>query len=296
MATATSSETPGAIAALFDPRYRAARNRVLLYLGLFVFLFIVLMPFFWIVKTSFSPREQLFKDPPVYIPNVTFSNYTDLADQVPLVTYTRNSLVFASATAFFSVVFAFMAAYAFARIPVYGRSLLLWLFILSMSLPDIVTIIPLYRLLTSMQLLDSLTGLIMVMSSVLIPFTVWVLIAFIQQVPVDIEEAAVIDGANLFQIFRRIMIPLTSPALATMLVINFINAWNNLLYPLAFSATDKSTTLSVAITEVYQARAPWGRPWNLISTLGVVMVVPVIILVMFSQKAIVRGLTRGAIK
>lgn len=296
MTTATTSEAGGTIFGVFDPRYRAARNRVLLYFGLFVFLFIVLMPFFWIVKTSLSPREQLFRDPPVYIPNVTLRNFSELADQVPLFAYTRNSLVFSSATAFCSVAFALMAAYAFARIPVPGRNVLLWLFVLSMSLPDIVTIIPLYRLLASMELLDSLTGLVMVMSSVLIPFTVWVLIAFIQQVPVDIEEAAVIDGANLFQIFRRIMIPLTSPALATMLVINFINAWNNLLYPLAFSATTDSTTLSVAITEIYQARAPWGRPWNLVSTLGVVMVVPVIILVLISQKAIVRGLTRGAIK
>jgi ABC-type glycerol-3-phosphate transport system permease component len=195
-----------------------------------------------------------------------------------------------------SVMAALLASYAFARIAVPGRNILLWLFILSMSLPDIVTVIPLYRLLANMGLLDSLVGLTLIMSSVLVPFTVWVLIAFIQQGPYDIEEAAIIDGANLFKIFRYIMIPLTSPALATMFVINFINSWNNLLYPLAFSGSPKSKTLSVAITEIYQARAPWGRPWNLVSTLGVVMVVPVIILVMFSQKAIVRGLTRGAIK
>ena len=275
---------------------RWSGNQMLLYVGLAVFLFVVLVPFYWVFKTSLSPRNELFRDPPVYIPHVTFDNFSELAHQVPLFTYTRNSLIFSGGTALISVAFALMAAYAFARIDVPGRNVLLWLFILSMSLPDVVTIIPLYRLLSSINMLDSLTGLTMIMSSVLIPFTVWVLIAFIQQVPYDIEEAAIIDGANLFKIFRYIMIPLTSPALATMFVINFINAWNNLLYPLAFSATDKSTTLSVAITEIYQARAPWGRPWNLVSTLGVVMVVPVIILVMFSQKAIVRGLTRGAIK
>ncbi len=277
-------------------RFRIDRNSVLLYVALFVFLFVVLMPFYWILKTSFSPREQLFKDPPVYVPNVTFDNFTTLADQIPLVQYAKNSLIFSGATAGLSVAFALMAAYAFARIPVPGHNLILWLFILSMSLPDIVTIIPLYRLLSNINMLDSLYGLTLIMTSVLIPFTVWVLIAFIQQVPYDIEEAAIIDGANLPKIFLYIMIPLTSPALATMFVINFINSWNNLLYPLAFSATNKSTTLSVAITEIYQARAPWGRPWNLVSTLGVVMVVPVIVLVMFSQKAIVRGLTRGAIK
>jgi len=271
-------------------------NQAALYVSLFVFLFIILSPFFWIVKSSLSAPDELFEIPPVYIPHISFENFEALADQVPLFEYIRNSLIFSVASALVSVGTAFLAAYAFARIAVPGRNVLLWLFVLTMALPEIATIIPLYRLLADMKMLDSLTGLVIVMSSVLVPFTVWVLVAFIQQVPYEIEEAAIIDGANLFQIFWRIMIPLTSPALATMLVINFINAWNNLLYPLAFSATTESKTLSVAITEVFQARSPWGRPWNMVSALGVAMVIPAIILVLLSQKAIVRGLTRGAIK
>ena len=271
-------------------------NQIALYIALFVFLFIILSPFYWIVKSSVSTPDQLFEIPPVYLPHVSFENYKALTEQVPLYEYIRNSLVFSVTSALVSVGTAFMAAYAFARISVPGRNLLLWLFVLTMALPEIATIIPLYRLLASVKLLDTLTGLVIVESSVLVPFTVWVLVAFIQQVPFEIEEAATIDGANLFQILRRIMLPLTSPALATMLVINFINAWNNLLYPLAFSNSTKSKTLSVAITEVFQARSPWGRPWNMVSALGVAMVIPAILLVLFSQKAIVRGLTRGAIK
>lgn len=268
----------------------------LLYLTVAVFLFVVLAPFFWVVKSSLSRPDQLFEIPPVYLPDATLENFSTLADQVPLYEYIRNSLIVASVTALLSVTFGFMAAYAFARFPVPGNSVLLWLFIITMALPEITTIIPLYRLLAELRLLDTVTGLVMVMSSVLTPFTVWVLVAFIQQVPPEIEEAAIIDGASLFQLLLRIMVPLTLPALSTMLVINFINAWNNLLYPLAFSATEQSKTLSVAITEVFQARAPWGRPWNLVSTLGVTMVVPMILLVLFSQRAVVRGLTRGAIK
>ena len=271
-------------------------RRAQLYLALFLFLFVVLSPFFWIVKSALSRPDQLFKIPPVYVPDATLENFKTLADQVPLYEYVRNSLIISTATALLSVALAFMAAYAFARIAVPGRNVLLWLFVLTMALPEIATIVPLYRLLAEAKMLDTRTGLVIVMSSVLVPFTVWVLVAFIQQVPYEIEEAAIIDGANLFHILTRIMLPLTSPALATMVVINFINAWNNLLYPLAFSATEKSKTLSVAITEIFQARAPWGRPWNLVSTLGVTMVLPAIILVLFSQKAIVRGLTRGAIK
>ena len=165
-----------------------------------------------------------------------------------------------------------------------------------MALPEIATIVPLYRLMSEARLLDTVLGLVLVITSVLTPFTVWVLVAFIQQVPYEIEEAAIIDGADLPQRLIRIVIPLTMPAIATMLVINFINGWNNLLYPLAFSATDQSKTLSVAITEIYQVAGPYGPPWELISALGVTMVVPTIIVVLFSQRAIVRGLTRGAIK
>jgi multiple sugar transport system permease protein len=92
------------------------------------------------------------------------------------------------------------------------------------------------------------------------------------------------------------VLPMTAPALATMAVINFVNAWNNLLYPLAFSSSLKSKTLSVAITEIFQARSPFGRPWELISSLGITMIIPVVVLTIVAQRAIVRGLTAGAFK
>ena len=165
-----------------------------------------------------------------------------------------------------------------------------------MALPDVGTIVPLYRMLSSLHLLDTLAGLILVLSSTLTPFTVWVLVSFIKQVPYEIEEAAIIDGASLPQIFWRILIPVTAPGLVTMGLINFINAWNNLLYPLSFSVSPSSKTLSVAITEVFAGFSPWGRPWELIMAVGVTMVIPMVILVFISQKAIVRGLTGGALK
>jgi ABC-type glycerol-3-phosphate transport system permease component len=271
-------------------------SRILLYLIVLLFLFVVLAPFYWIAKSAFSNTAQVFTVPPTYLPNITFENFATLADQIPLYEYARNSFVVSAGTATLSVAFAFVAAYAFARIEVPGRNLLLWLFVLTMALPEIATVIPLYRLMAEARLLDTLIGLVLVMSSVLAPFTVWVLVAFIQQVPYEIEEAAIIDGANLPNRLIRVVIPLTRPAIVTMLVINFINGWNNLLYPLAFSVTDGSKTLSVAITEIYQVAGPWGPPWELISALGVTLVLPTIVLVLVSQRAIVRGLTRGAIK
>jgi len=115
-------------------------------------------------------------------------------------------------------------------------------------------------------------------------------------VPISFREACWNVGATRWQTIWRIVLPMTAPALATMAVINFVNAWNNLLYPLAFSSSLQSKTLSVAITEIFQARSPFGRPWELISSLGITMMIPVIILAVISQRAIVRGLTAGAFK
>lgn len=268
----------------------------LLYLCLLVFSVSILLPLYWMLKSSVSAPENLIKLPPEYLPSPTLENYQTLATQVPLLRYTLNSLVFASTTALITVLFCFMAAYAFARIRFRGSGFLLWLLVLSMALPEISTIIPLYQVLGSLKLLDSLTGLIIVMSSTLAPFTVWVFVPFIRQVPIEIEESAILDGASLWVLFRKFYMPLCTPALVTMFIINFINAWNNLLYPLAFSATTNSKCLSIAITEVFQTQVPWGKPWHLISALGIIMVVPAIALISISQRAIIRGLTRGAIK
>jgi ABC-type glycerol-3-phosphate transport system permease component len=266
------------------------------YASFFLFAILILLPIYWMVRSGLAVQADLIKLPLVYFPKPTLINFQTLIEQVPFLEYLRNSLVFALATAFVSVFVSLLAAYAFARIEFPGSGALLWILVLSMALPEVGTIVPLYKILARLHLLDTITGLTIVASSTLAPFTVWVLVSFIKQVPYEIEEAAIIDGASLPQIFWRMIIPLTAPGLVTMGLINFINAWNNLLYPLSFSASPASKTLSVAITEVYQGWSPWGKPWELINAVGVAMVIPVVILILFSQRAIVSGLTRGAIK
>jgi ABC-type glycerol-3-phosphate transport system permease component len=267
----------------------------LLYILVTIFALIVLIPFYWLLKSAFTRPEELFEVPPAYFSSPTLENFGRLAEQVPLGKYIANSFLFAVATTLATLAASFLAAYAIARINVPGRDALLLALVITTALPEIVTIIPLYQVLRDLHLLDSIVGLTLIMSSVLAPFTVWVLVAFIRQVPYEIEEAAIIDGARLPEIIWRIVLPMTAPALATMTVINFVNAWNNLLYPLAFSSL-QSKTLSVAITEIFQERSPYGRPWELISSLGITMMIPVIILAIVSQRAIVRGLTAGAFK
>ena len=257
----------------------------------------ILLPVYWLVRSSLAPASALNQVPPVLVPwPPTLQNFQTLITQVPFFEYTRNSVVFALATTLGTLVVSFLAAYAFARIEMPGSAILLWVLTLSMALPDVGTIVPLYGILARLGLLDTIAGLTLVLSSVLAPFTVWVLVSFIKQVPYEIEEAAIIDGASLPQIMLRILLPVSMPGLVTMGLINFVNAWNNLLFPLSFSVSPRSKTLSVSITEVFAGYSPWGKPWDLIMAVGVAMVLPVIVLVFLSQRSIVSGLTRGAIK
>src|SRR5581483_11071145 len=271
-------------------------NTVILYMCFIVFTVVVLLPVYWMTRSAFASANELNHVPLIYLPTFTLKNFETLVTQVPFADYVRNSLVFALATTFATLVVSYLAAYAFARISFPGSNILMWILILSMALPEVGTIVPLYRLLKDLHLLDTIAGLTLVFSSVLAPFTVWVLVSFIKQVPYEIEEAAILDGASLPRIFWHILLPVTLPGVVTMGLINFINAWNNLFYPLAFSVTPASKTLSVAITEIFAGYSPYGKPWELIMTVGVVMTIPMIFLVLFSQRAIVRGLTGGALK
>jgi ABC-type glycerol-3-phosphate transport system permease component len=266
------------------------------YLSFAVFTFIVLLPIYWMLRSALSLAPDLIKLPPIYFPNPTLKNFQTLMQQIPFFQYVRNSLAFAVSTTLVTLVVGFIAAYAFARIQFPGSGVILWMLLLTMALPDVGTIVPLYQILKNLHLINTINGITLVLSSTLTPFTVWVLISFIKQVPYEIEEAAILDGASLPQVFWHILLPVTTPGLVTMGLINFINAWNNLLYPLSFNTSPTSKTLSVAITEIYGGYSPYGKPWELIMTVGAVMTIPIVILIIFSQRAIVRGLVGGAIK
>jgi ABC-type glycerol-3-phosphate transport system permease component len=268
----------------------------MLYASFLVFTLIIVLPVYWMTRSAFASAQDLYKVPLIYFPTITLKNFQTLIGQVPLFQYAQNSLVFALSTTLVTLIVSYLAAYAFARIQFRGSGILMWILVLSSALPDIGTIVPLYKLLQSLHLLDTIAGITLILSSALAPFTVWALISFIKQVPYEIEEAAILDGATLPQVFWHILLPVTLPGVVTMGLINFINAWNNLLYPLSFTTSPSAKPLSVAITEIYNGYSPYGKPWELIMTVGVVMTIPIVILVLFSQRAIIRGLVSGAIK
>jgi ABC-type glycerol-3-phosphate transport system permease component len=272
-------------------------NLLVTYVLLVLYVFVTLFPFYWIFISSVTPKHKLFSIPPLYFPRYfTMENFSRMINNIPFYAYLRNSLWFSLSSSAISVLLSFFAAYAFARIRFRGSNVLLLFFLLSIALPPITTVIPLYELYGRVNLLNKIEGMVVAMSSLITPFTIWVLIAFIKQVPVEIEEAAAIDGAGFFRILFRISLPLILPAVGTMFVINFITSWNELLYPLVFGVDAKSKTLTVGLTEVALESTAYGKPWDLMSALSVVMIIPVVVLVIIFQRTIVEGLTRGAIK
>ena len=273
-------------------------DRALLYLLVLLFLFITLLPFYWISISSVTPKYQMFSIPPKYWPTeFTLENYINMTRNIPFFRYFRNSLIFALGSSVVSVALSFLASYALARIRFRGSNLVFMGFILSIALPQIGTLVPLFEVFKALNMVNRYHGLILLMSSLITPFTVWILVSFIQQIPAEIEEAAIIDGASLPQVLLKVVIPIVKPALATMIIINFIISWNELLYPLVFATNRFTKTLSVGLVEMQVDPAMGaGRPWDLMSALSVAMILPVLLLVVFFQRLIVAGLTRGAIK
>ena len=271
-------------------------DRILFLVLIAIYLFVVILPFYWIFISSFTPRNKIFTSPPRYwFSDFTLNNYRLLADNIPLLDYMVNSLIFATGASLLSVAAAFLASYPLARMHFRGATIIFGAFIISIALPQIGTLVPLFELFKNLDLINTRRGLILLEASLIVPFTVWIMVPFLQQIPREIEEAAIVDGARTWHIITQILFPLMRPALATMFIINFITSWNELLYPLVFAQTDK--VLSVGLVELaVEPNAGGGRPWDLLSAMSVLMIVPVLVIVLLFQRMIVAGLTRGALK
>ncbi|RQP11707.1 MAG: carbohydrate ABC transporter permease [Microbacteriaceae bacterium] len=279
-------------------RLRTRLGRVGPYVGLGVFFVVFGVPVYWILLSSVLPPNEVLSSPPtLFTLSPTLETFERALQQLPAGDYLRNSLVFALSSAFASVILAFFAAYTFARLRFRGSGALMLFLLLTMALPQIATTIPLFQLYAKLGLVDTMGGLILLESSILIPMTVWLMVSFIKQIPVDLENASFMDGANFAQTIHLVVLPLMRPAFVTLFLLNFITAWNELFYPLVFSSTSASRTLTVGLVQITQVNSgASSRPWDLMSALAALMIIPIILLVTIMQRRIIAGLTAGATK
>lgn len=268
--------------------------RISLWVIVTVVSLVILIPLLWIFVSSITPASELFQSPIQYIPaNPTLDNYSRLITSLNIGTKAVNTLIITLFSILISTVVCTLAAYAFNRYKSRGLSIALAALLGSTLIPAIVAARPLYDFMRAVKLIDTFPGLIILYTSALIPFSVLILTNFFGEIPVTIEEAADVDGANFYQKFFMISLPLMRPAIATICIINFITCLNDLLTPLFFA--NRIEVLSVAITTIPRQNA-YSVPWDLTSAMGWIILLPIIIFVLIFQKHIMDGIMAGGVK
>lgn len=251
-------------------------------------------PFYYAVITSLKSGSALFQVD--YFPfSWEWGNYLAVFEQQPFGRNILNSVAVASAVVTFSLVLATLAAFALSRFRFRGRTLLM-MTILSVSMfPQVAVLSGMFELIRSLGLYNSLPGLMLSYLILTLPFTVWVLTTFMRELPKELEEAAIIDGASHWTIVTRIFLPLLWPAMVTTGLLAFIQAWNEFLFALTFTLTNEQRTVPVAIALI-SGGSQYELPWGNIMAASVIVTVPVVVLVLLFQRRIVAGLTAGALK
>lgn len=256
--------------------------------------FVILFPLWWIFISSITPPSELYTSPIRYLPaNPTFNNYLRAFRDMNIASKARNTLIITACALGGSILFGVMAAYAFARFDRKGIKFAYLALLFSSLIPGIVTARTAYDFFRSLKLVDTYPGLIILYTSALIPFSVLILMNFVQQIPYSIEEAAEVDGANFMQKLFMIILPLMTPAIATIAIINFITCLNDLFTPLFFS--NRIDVLSVGITTVPRKNT-YDVPWDMISTIGCIIILPIILFVLCFEKQIMEGIMAGGVK
>ncbi|MEZ5903655.1 MAG: carbohydrate ABC transporter permease [Geminicoccaceae bacterium] len=274
------------------------RNRLLKQVGLWVLIVIIsvyaLFPFYYAIITSFKSGSAIFSV--TYLPDsFSLANYVGVLGGGHFPRNIVNSVIVATAVVILSLLLAITASYALARVRFKGRGILLFT-ILSVSMfPQIAVLAGLFEMVRALGLYNTLFSLILAYMIFTLPFTVWVLTTFMRDLPVELEEAAIVDGAKPHQIIFKVFMPLMWPALVTTGLLAFISAWNEFLFALTFVSNNEQRTVPVAIA-LLSGATEQEIPWGPIMAASVIVTVPLVILVLVFQRRIVAGLTAGAVK
>jgi multiple sugar transport system permease protein len=267
---------------------------ILLYLGF------LLLPLYWAAVTSIKPQEDLLADPPVWWPSdPTHLHYTTALDSFNGWKGLENSLIIAAVTTVLAVILGTAAAYSMARFRTGGKHLAFWFLSQRMLLP-IAVIIPVFLLYSryseawfGFTLVDTKTGLVLLYTVFALPFTVWMMYVYFRQMPVELEEAALVDGCSRVQAMRKIAWPLAAPGLVSAAAFAFIFSWTEFLFAQVL-ARDQAITLPVALAGIITGFQ--GNQYGEASALTMVSLVPAVFLGILVQRHLVRGLTLGAVQ
>jgi len=265
----------------------------IIFIGVVAIIFIIILfPPIVLFLTSFKTEVDALSFPPKWIFTPTIKNFTEIFHGSPIIKYMINSIIVALLNTGVSLVFGSMAAYSLARFRFKGSdNIAFWMLSIRM-MPPVVSVIPLYIIMRNLRLLDTPWCLIIAYLTINLPFVVWMMKGFFEEIPREIEESALVDGCSTFEVFRIIALPLAAPGLAATGIFTFIFSWNEFLIALILTGT-KSVTLPVGLIGYMKET---GIDWGYMAAGGILALIPVIIFALFAQKNLVKGLTMGAIK
>lgn len=250
------------------------------------------LPIIWMISSAFKTQLEIFQDPPVLFVRPKLDNFRDVLADTKFLRALKNSVVTAVSTTVVTMVIAAPAAYGLSRLT--GRlrkNVLAWL-LLTRAAPGMIYIIPYFVLFSRLDLIDTTLGLVIVNLIFTIPLMIWLLISFFDGIPDSIEEAAIVDGANILQVFTRVILPLVRSGLSSSAILVFIFSWNEFLFALIITRRT-AVTAPVAIVN-FMAYA--GTEWGKVSASGILILLPVLIFSVVIRRFLVRGMTTGAVK
>lgn len=276
------------------------RNRMMYfrYAILILGIFIVVIPMIYMVISSLKDNSVTFIYPPILFPpfnELTLGNYKYILENVMFFRYLFNTIFVSSATVVIAAIISSLLAYSFARLKIPGKKIIFGLLISIMLIPGLAMIIPQFELAAFFGLIDNTWGVILFYSAWVIPFSTFLLKGYIEDnIPIELDESILIDGGSIFTIYRYIIIPMVSPAIAAVSILNFLFPFEELGWSQAILKTDIIRTMPVAITMFFQAhnRTDWGY----VFAMSVMAMIPVVIFFLVLQKYFVKGLTSGSVK
>jgi multiple sugar transport system permease protein len=266
----------------------------MLWIGVVLTILFCLFPFYWIINTSLKTGAELATGR-LFPLHPSFANYSSIFKNGDFTTALRTSAIDAGAATLISLVIGSFAGYALARLRFAGKFLILAIILSISTFPPIAIAAPFFKIWTDIGLYNTYLGLILPFLTFVLPLTTYILVSFFREIPRELEEAALVDGATHFQAFRKVVLPLAAPGLVTAGLLAFIFAWNEFLLSITLTSTAARRPVSAAIA-FFTGSSQFQIPIGTISAALVTITIPLIVLVVIFQKRIVAGLTAGAVK
>ncbi len=259
-----------------------------------ILLILTAFPFFWMVSTSFKPLKEIFVSPPYFLPkDFTLANFDRLFEQTRFLTYFKNSLFVSTSAVLLTMAIATAGAYSLTRFKFYGREKIASLILFTYMFAPIMIVIPFYVLIKKIGIANTHLALIMAYTAFCLPFSLWLLRAFFQSIPLVLEEAALVDGATRFRAVVHVILPLALPGIIATAIFTFILAWNDYIFVRILITSDNLKTLSVGIADLYNATV---IDWGMIMSGGMLITIPVLVFFIFIQRYLIAGWGTGAVK